>query len=653
MTPVSRSFSLRQRLRYRFDNSLSRGIWGVLALLGLLAIALFLVVALFIQLSGIGPGGEPTTFPEAVWYALTRSLDPGTVSGDEGFGFRLIMLFVTLVGILLAAAIIGLVSSAIDRRLETLRRGRSLVVEEGHTLILGTSDKLIPVIGELVEANASERDRAVVVLAPADVVELSDDIRGALPDLKTTRLVIRSGNPARLPDLRQGNPATAKSIIILNSGSDAQVVKAALGVLRSVPEDAPARVIAELEDPEIAESLAAAGGPRLLTVTSSHVVGLIGAQVARAPGLGSIYQDLLDFAGDELYMTPVTGPWQGRSFGEALLSSTRGTIVGIKSADGTTVLAPDPTTVLGPGDELIGICADDSIFALDNQPVDWQRSDERAWEPEPKARERTLIIGWSPLAPLIAQELDVHVAPDSEIHLLANARDDVVEAIRTAISLVNQRLTVHLGDPIQRTVVQEALSAGPFNHIILLSEADLHDAEEADARTMLTLLHVHALSQDGGPVNVVAELLDPNDVELTGSADNQDFIVSQRLVALLLAQLSENPGLDPVFADIFDADGASLWIQPAVRYVAPGNVTFRDIITAGRDWGVVPIGYRTASQGAQRDGAADPSATRVGRTDAVGAGIRLNPPKDETISLGEGDSVIVIDRGRSVGDRAR
>ncbi len=632
MTPVSRPFSLRQRLRYRFDNSLSRGIWGILALLGLLAVAFFLVVALFIQLSGIGPGGEPTTFPEAVWYALTRSLDPGTFSGDEGPGFRLIMLFVTLVGILLAAAIIGLVSAAIDRRLETLRRGRSLVVEEDHTLILGTSDKLIPVISELIEANASERDRAIVVLAPADIVELSDDIRGAVPDLKTTRLVIRSGNPTRLPDLRQGNPGTAKSVIVLNGGSDAQVVKATLGVLRCIPEDAPTRVIAELQDPGISDALASAAGSRLLTVTSSQVVGLIGAQVARAPGLGAIYQDLLDFDGDELYMTAVTPAWQGRSFGEALLASSRGTIVGIRFADGRTALAPDATTVLGPGDALIGICEDDSAFALDTAPAPWQRSDERSWEPEPKARERTLIVGWSPLAPLVARELDVHVAADSEIHLLANERDDVVEAIRTAIALDNQQLVVHLGDPIQRSVVEQALEAGPFNHIILLSEADLHDAEEADARTMLALLHVHALSQGTAPVNIVAELLDPHDVELTGAADNQDFIVSQRLVALLLAQLSENPELEPVFADIFDAGGATLWLQPAVRYVAPGEVTFGDVIAAGRAWDVVPIGYRSASH--------------AGRPGTIGNGIRINPPKDEVITLGEGDAVIVIERAR-------
>ncbi|MBM3690185.1 MAG: potassium transporter TrkA, partial [Actinobacteria bacterium] len=139
---MTKAFTWRQRLRYRFDNSLSRGIWGVLAWLGILALAFFLVIALVILITGIGPGGEPTTFPEALWYALTRSLDPGTFSGDEGLSFRLVMLIVTLTGIFLAAAIIGLVSSSIDRRLDNLRRGKSIVVEQGHTLILGGGDKL-------------------------------------------------------------------------------------------------------------------------------------------------------------------------------------------------------------------------------------------------------------------------------------------------------------------------------------------------------------------------------------------------------------------------------------------------------------------------------------------------------------------------------
>ena len=626
-------FTYRQRLRYRFDNSLARGIWGILALLGVLAILLFAVIAFFLVITGVGPGGERTSFPEALWFALTRSLDPGTFSGDEGLSFRLTMLVVTLIGILLGAAIIGLVSSAIDRRLENLRRGRSLVVEEGHTLILGDSDKVIPVISELIEANASEKDRAVVVLTAEDTVEISDAIRSSIKDFKTTRLVVRPGQPTRLADLEQGNPSTAKSIIVLRSESDARVVKASLAALRCLDPQSPTRVIAELDDPDIARALASASDGRVIPVTSGEVVALIGAQVARAPGLGAIYEDLLDFDGDEFYVTPVTSSWVGKTFGQALLGSSRGTIMGLRTADGSTTVAPSLSTVLATGDALIGIAQDDSMFSLDTAPVEWSPTTARAWEPLAKERERTLLIGWSSLAPRMCREIDRHVAPGSEIHLLIDRPDEEVDAIRMATTLDNQALTIHVGDPVAQAAVHDALDAGPFNHVLLLSEHESFDRDEADARTLLALLHVHSHGANGrGPDNVVAELLDPNDVELTGSVDNRDFIVSQRLIALLMAQLSESPQLEPVFADVFDADGATIAMHPASRYVAPGPTTFRAIVEAAREWDAVAIGYR--------------SAAALGRPGTIGQGLRLNPPKDDPVTLVDGDAILLIERPR-------
>ncbi|MFM8772512.1 MAG: CASTOR/POLLUX-related putative ion channel, partial [Actinomycetota bacterium] len=402
------------------------------------------------------------------------------------------MLVVTLTGILLGAAILGLVSSAIDRRLDNLRRGRSLVVEEGHTLILGDSDKVTAIISELIEANASERDTAVVVLTAEDTVDVSDAIRTTIKDFKTTRLVVRSGQSTRLADLEQGNPATAKSIIVLRSDSDARVVKASLGALRCLDAASTTRVIAELDDPEIARALASATDGRVIPVTSGEVVALIGAQVARAPGLGAIYEDLLDFDGDEFYMTAVPGAWVGKTFGQALLGSSRGTIIGLRFADGSTVVAPELSTALSQGDSLIGIAEDDSTFALDIAPTEWRPDSTRAWEPLARTRERTLLIGWSSMAPRMCREIDRHVAVGSERHLLVDRPDEEVEAIRMAMTLENQSLTIHLGDPVAQGAVHAALDAGPFNHVLLLSEHEGFDRDEADARTLLALLHVHS-----------------------------------------------------------------------------------------------------------------------------------------------------------------
>ena len=257
----------------------------------------------------------------------------------------------------------------------------------------------------------------------------------------------------------------------------------------------------------------------------------------------------------------------------------------------------------------------------------------RTWEPLPKERERTLLIGWSSLAPRMCREIDRHVAPGSEIHLLVDRESDALDDIRQLLTLENQELSLHAGDPVSEGAVHAALDAGPFNHVLLLSEHEAFDKDEADARTLLALLHVHSHGTNSrGPDNVVAELLDPNDVELTGSVENRDFIVSQRLIALLMAQLSENPDLQPVFDDVFDADGASFALHPATRYVAPGVSTFRQVVEAAREWDSIAIGYRAASA--------------MGEPGTIGQGIRLNPPKDAPITLDDSDAILLIERSR-------
>jgi hypothetical protein len=62
-------YSLRQRFRYRFDNALSRSVWVVLLWLGGLAVTFLLTIALVIWLTKTGPGDEPTSFMQGIWYA--------------------------------------------------------------------------------------------------------------------------------------------------------------------------------------------------------------------------------------------------------------------------------------------------------------------------------------------------------------------------------------------------------------------------------------------------------------------------------------------------------------------------------------------------------------------------------------------------------
>ena len=122
--------SVGQRLRYRFDNTISRGTLPVIGYLALLTVALVMSAALVLAITGteINEQDHPG-FLEAFWQSLLRILDPGTFSGDNGWFLRVVMLVVTLFGISIAAVLIGLIASGIEQRIEGLRRGRSAVID--------------------------------------------------------------------------------------------------------------------------------------------------------------------------------------------------------------------------------------------------------------------------------------------------------------------------------------------------------------------------------------------------------------------------------------------------------------------------------------------------------------------------------------------
>lgn len=633
---MSADFTFRQRIRYRFDNALSRGVWVLLLWLGLLVFVFLFVVAAVLALSTIGPDENEVSWTEAFWLGLTHTLDPGTFVDASGGRFRILMLIVTIIGILILATIIGLVSSGIDSRLAQLQRGRSLVVEEGHTVIIGRSDKLSTVISQLVEANRSERGRAIVVMTPDDPIDVTDDVRAAVPDMGTSHLVVRSGSPTRLHDLNQVNPQGAKSVVVLlgEGESDAHAVKVVLAVAGLVPDLSKVHLVAEMNDEATAAALRDAIGPALITVTPKEMIGRIGAQVSRSRGIGAVYEEVLDFAGDEFYSTPVGQPWVGRNYGELLLASSTSTVVGIRRRDGETQLNPPPLTAIEDGDWVIAISEDDSTLRLDLPPEPWSPPSTFQRLHIDRFQENTLLVGWSELAPLTVEEIDSSVLPGSKLHVLVNPLLHDTAELVASLELRNQDVTVHEGDPISRRDIASAMADGPYDHVMIIAERGVYNMEEADARTLLTLMHVRALTDAEGLGNIVAEILNPDTVDLGGGTSSEhDFIVSEKLISLLVAQLSESPELAAVFADLFSSEGSVLEHHAIEEFMAPGEVTYEKLIRIGRDFGVTVLGVVSHSSHPNEE------TTTV----------RLNPAKGEVLTFADGDRVVLL---RRVADEA-
>jgi len=91
-------------------------------------------------------------------------------------------------------------------------------------------------------------------------------------------------------------------------------------------------------------------------------------------------------------------------------------------------------------------------------------------------------------------------------------------------------------------------------------------------------------------------MLDINNRNLAEVTKANDFIVSDKLLSLLLAQIAENKSLSTVFEDMFDPDGAEIYLKPADIYIKPGSrLDFYTLLAAGAQRNETVIGYRIAA----------------------------------------------------------
>ena len=191
----------------------------------------------------------------------------------------------------------------------------------------------------------------------------------------------------------------------------------------------------------------------------------------------------------------------------------------------------------------------------------------------------------------------------------------------------NQRVALVTEDITDRKTLDRLL-AGEYHHVVLLSDRSREDIQKADADTLITLLHLRSISENTGrSFTIVSEMLDIRNRTLAEVAKVNDFIVSDKLISLLISQISENNILSAVFEDVFDADGSEIYIKPVENYVVTDReVNFYTVAEAARLRGESAFGYVRAAESKQ------------GRP---GGGVYINPRKSDRIKFEKGDCIVV------------
>ncbi len=626
----------REKFNYWFDNYMSRGTLALILGLGALSLLLILFAAVIVKMGGnlLRPAdADQITFVEAFWASLMRTLDPGTMGGDVGWGFRLVMLFVTLGGVFIVSALIGVLNAGLEKQLERLQKGRSRVLESGHTLILGWSPQVFMIISELMIANENQRDARIVVLANRDKVEMEEQLRERVEVRGSTKVICRSGNPIDLNDLEIGSPHTARAIIVLppeTEEPDSYVIKTVLALTNNpARRKEPYTIVTQIHDPRNMDVIQMVGvGDCVLPLLTGDLIARVIAQTSRQSGLSVVYTELLNFGGDEIYFKHEPG-LSGKAYGEILHAYEDSAVLGVYRADGRIQLNPAMDTRLEPGDQIFALSEDDDtilLSGLSRYPIE-----EGLIHPIRKVKrprpEKALVLGWNRAAATIIRELDAYVAKGSQVTVVTELQGVDQQVKSCAGNLLNQKVVHVNGDTTSRELL-DGLKVVDYDHVIVLARPDLEE-QDADARTLVTLLHLRDIAErDETPFSIVSEMLDLRNRELAEVARVDDFIVSEHLVSLMLAQLAENPDLFEVFRDIFDPEGAEIYLKPISGYVEVGHpVTFHTVLEAACRQGETALGYRLAAE----SGSASHNY-----------GVHTNPKKSEKILFNLDDRIIVV-----------
>ncbi len=149
------------------------------------------------------------------------------------------------------------------------------------------------------------------------------------------------------------------------------------------------------------------------------------------------------------------------------------------------------------------------------------------------------------------------------------------------------------------------------------------------SKSLITLLHLRNIEEvTGHDFTIVSEMLDIRNKELAEVTEADDFIISNKLISLMLSQLSENKELKAVFDDLFDAEGSEIYIKPVTNYIKTGvPVNFYTLCESAARKGEIALGYRI---------------NEFSHNSEKAYGVVVNPKKSEIVTFTDKDKLIVI-----------
>tara|TARA_B000000557_G_scaffold58329_1_gene45290 strand:- start:3206 stop:5134 length:1929 start_codon:yes stop_codon:yes gene_type:complete len=637
---------------------MSRGSSSIfLALLGLFLAGFLVMVIVRLIANSFLPDETLNSLAEIPWrvYVAVMEGSAAETDGDSNWLAKLTSILAVMVGLILFSSMVAFITSVFEAKLDELRRGRSLVLESDHTLILGFGDRILEVIRELIEANESEPDASIVILAENDKEEMDNIIRDNISDFATTRVITRSGVVTNINNLKKVMAENAKSVIIMNSAAswrpesektlaDALVLKSIMSIIAVCDGNVHPPIVCEIHsdrDRGLAENISN-GDVKALNEVS--VLSRMIAQLALSRnGLSIVYSDMVGFDGNEFYFYRPDNGWGGNlTFGDSINRFKSSTPMGVHNSSGEIILNPSKDMPIESDDELIIFAEDDSTIFYFEEPIFKPSTSEIPISiVEPKSH-RIALLNWTTKTAIILEKLCSYLSKGSELCVFVSSKVPEMGLSKATLAEDYPDVKISMNE-IDLNDLKSLNEIKPqnFDSILILSPGGT-TIEEMDAYVISLLIRIRQIliksngAKSGSDSRqwpkLITEVMDSENIDIILNSGVEDFMVSNQFVSQIMAQVSEEPMALDVYDDLFQAEGSELYIKPVSYYFdfkdeETMTIPYGECVQAAKLRNEVILGLQIHADQKSKDDM---------------FGIVLIPSKEEEFTLSSKDGLIAL-----------
>ncbi|ASJ22709.1 hypothetical protein BHAMNSH16_14080 [Brachyspira hampsonii] len=528
-------------IKYRIDRMLNKGLFYQLMLLVFAIIILLLIVSIFIIVFFHYPPKD------AFWDSLMQFIDTGNISSVEGnTGIVITFLMVTFVGVCGWGSLIAMINKALQDRINNLSKGNAFIMEKNHAIILGYGEEALTIVEEFIKAKV----KTIVILSEHNVDIIRKRV-SFIKGYKKTNIIIREGNTSRIENIKLLNISKSSSISIINN-DDTESLNILLALKKIIEEieenkiDNKINICVLVHEEDTIEIIKSIENKSFVihVIYKYEILYKLIAQSIIYTGLSNVYEDLFSNDGNVFYIE-YDHDFDNCKFEDAALKyfDNGMILLGITKEDRSQLLIPSYDYIIKKENRLVILSKNNYDAPIKEYP-----------DIKPniiKYKNNILLICEEKRYTEIIKEISEYIENNNIVMLSY----DLIKSQKNKYKFM-----------------LEKLKKENTTKIVLISEDNITDVKSIN----ILLIIREIIKKEKLNIAILSLLNSIQKRNLIYSDDVRDFIVSGKLIGMLMAQASISSNILYVFYGLLSRNGKDIIISPYSDYFNESK-SFKDI----------------------------------------------------------------------------